>query len=79
MIADELREMDQSGQLKRLLKSGVIPVKVKIYYDIYRRYEIEYSQNLKCKNRVMQSVTNTSDAVKVCESTVFKAIKLMQT
>ena len=77
MIADDIQEMDKNGKLKTFLKAGVIPVKVKVYYDIFRHYQTELKANEKCKNCVTQSVSNTAVTFQVCDQTVYNAIKSM--
>ena len=77
MIADEIEYMDKNGKLKLFLKAGVIPVRVKCQYDIYRHYERELRLNKDRKDKIMQSVCNTSSAFKISDPTVFRAIKIM--
>lgn len=77
MIVDEIFEMDKTGKLKLFLRTGVISLKVKCYYDIYRRYEVELKANKHLKDCIMQSVSNTANAFNVSDDTVFRAKKLM--
>ncbi|MES2397942.1 MAG: hypothetical protein V4549_18160 [Bacteroidota bacterium] len=77
MIADEIQEMDKSGKLKRFLKAGVIPVKVKFHYDIFRNYQAELEANKECKDCIMISVSNTATIFSVHDNTVRNAIKSM--
>lgn len=78
MVADEIKVMDESGQLKRFLKAGIVSIKVKAYYDMYRHYENELEANKKCSDCILQSTTNTSIVFNVCEKTVQRAIKAMK-
>lgn len=78
MIVSKIIQLEKSGDLKLLVSAGVIPVKVKYYYDIYRHYEKELDKNRLCNNCIMQSISNTSVEFKANERTVYRAIKMMQ-
>lgn len=77
MIADELQELDKNGKLKMFLKAGIISVKVKCHYDIFRFYQNEMEANKKCNSCKMTSISNTAEMFRVCEKTVFNAISSM--
>ena len=79
MIANEIKQLKESGKLKMFVSAGVIPVKVNYYFDIYNHYLNELDRNRRCNNCIMQSIYNTSEEFKTSESSVCRAIKLMQT
>ena len=74
MILDELNELEKSGKLKRLIKGGIIPLKVLVYRDIY----FEYRKNLSVYNSRMDSLVITCDEMKVKENTVYRAKNMME-
>ena len=71
MILDEINELEKSGKLKRLIKGGIIPLKVLVYRDIY----FEYRKNLEVYNSRMDALVITCDEMKVKENTVYRAKK----
>lgn len=75
MIVDELEKLIESGTFKKLVNAGIVSVKVKMQYDIYKRY-CEISK-VKTAN-VREIVWDVSDEFKVSESTVFLALKIMR-
>lgn len=74
MILDEINELEKSGKLKRLIKGGVIPLKVLVYRDIY----FEYRKNLEVYNSRMDALVITCDEMKVKENTVYRAKNMME-
>lgn len=76
MIADELNELKKSGKLKKFVACGIIPVEVNMYFEIYNYYLSDMKKCKPCK--VTQSVTNTADAFKVSEFTVYKSLRIMK-
>ncbi len=74
MILDEINELEKSGKLKRLIKGGVIPLKVLVYRDIY----FEYRKNLEIYNSSMDALVITCDEMKVKENTVYRAKNMME-
>lgn len=77
MIVNDIQKLNDSGDLKRFLKAGIISIKVKAYYDIYGHYLSELEANKDCKDCKMQSISNTGLVFGVCDVTVYKAIKTM--
>lgn len=78
MIVNEIKYLDDSGKLKMFLKAGVISIKIKVFYDIYNHYKKEFESNKGRSDRKMMSIENTSNALNVCDRTVYRAIKLME-
>ena len=74
MILDEINELEKSGKLKRLIKGGIIPLKVLVYRDIY----FEYRKNLSVYNSRMDALVITCDVMKVKEHTVYRAKNMME-
>jgi ATP sulfurylase len=85
MIYKLLLEMQQQNlpsgksRLKELVSTGIVPIKVLTYFEIYQFYLEELEKNRREKNCVMQSVSNTAEEFRILERTVFRAIKFNQT
>jgi len=78
MIADEVKILKESGKLKQFISAGIVPLKVNYYYDIYSNYLKELDNNRRCNNCIMQSIGNTAEQFKISESSVCRAIRIMQ-
>ena len=75
MIVEKLQTLKDMGLYSELVKAGVIPIKVNYFLEIYNYYNVRIVVN---EGKIMQSLTDTSMAFKCSESTVKRAIKLMQ-
>lgn len=75
MIVEKLNKLKDLGLFCELVKAGVIPIKVNYFLEIYNYYNVRIIVN---EGKIMQSLTDTSMAFKCSESTVKRAIKLMQ-
>lgn len=78
MIADELRDLKNSGKLKQFISVGIIPVRVSTQLDIYDNYLNELDKNRKLNDCIMISITNTANNLKCSDRTVYRAIKFCQ-
>lgn len=75
MISQQIQYLKDLGVYNDLVKVGVIPIKVNYFFEMFNYYNVRLVVNNGLK---MQSLTDTSDAFKCSESTVKRAIKLMQ-
>lgn len=75
MISQQIQYLKDLGVYNDLVKVGVIPIKVNYFFEIFNYYNVRLVVNNGLK---MQSLTDTSDAFKCSESTVKRAIKIMQ-
>ena len=75
MISQQIQYLKDLGVYNDLVKVGVIPIKVNYFFEIYNYYNVRIIVN---DGKIMQSLTDTSMAFKCSESTVKRAIKLMQ-
>ena len=68
-----IREMDRNGNLKLLLKRGLISIKTVIYYEIC--LEVDKQQRTTRKPR-LQIITEVAEQFKTSERAVYRALKL---
>jgi hypothetical protein len=78
MILEDIKELKETGLYSRLLKSGIIPLKVNYYYEMYNYYTIRLIVNAKENDTIMRSTMDTSVAFKCSEMTVYRAIKFIE-
>lgn len=75
MIIELLKKLNDCGDLKTLMAAGVISPNVKTQFDIYNKYEsLKQSQGGSVDDIVLQ----VADDFKVCQATVYKALKKMR-
>jgi DNA invertase Pin-like site-specific DNA recombinase len=75
MVLEDLNKLKEMGLYSRLLKNGVIPIKVNYYLEIYNYYSIRLIINDGLNDTKVQSKIDTSIAFKCSEMTVHRAIK----
>lgn len=75
MISQQIQYLKDLGVYNDLVNVGVIPIKVNYFFEMFNYYNVRLVVNNGLK---MQSLTDTSMAFKCSESTVKRAIKLMQ-
>lgn len=78
MRLDAIDKIKETGLFPCLVKEGIISFKVNYYSDVYYYFKIRMVANDKEKNKKMQSITETSDAFKCCERSVWNAIYFME-
>jgi len=78
MIADKIEKLKETGLYPCLVKGGVIPIKVNFYFELYEHYKTRLAVNQSLRNARMQSLMDTSEDFKCCETTVSKAIRFMK-
>ena len=78
MIIDNLNKLKTDGIYKVLVNSGVIPIKVNYYMDLYNDYNVRLIVNEKRSDTIMQSITDVSQKFGCSELTVRNAIKMMK-
>lgn len=69
-----LKELKDRGVLKRLIASGIVPVKVALHIDIYWHVDAQRQSGIKRK----RSVENTANAFGVCNATVYNALNSLK-
>ena len=77
-ICDKLDELEHNNQLKPLVRNGVIPSKILMYYTAYKNFEFEKQSLNNCKGCTSIAVTHVADKMKVAEMTIYRAIKVMR-
>lgn len=75
MIYTIVKDMNDKGELKMLIRSGIVSTKVLEYFDIYMCYK----KNVCVCSKKTDAITSTSIEMKVSENTVKRARKTMET
>lgn len=78
MIADIINKLRSDGTLDILLKHGVVPARVFVQHEMYKHYKDELIKNKHCKDCKMISITRTADKFKMEQTTIYRAIKIME-
>lgn len=78
MILEDLNTLKETGIYARLVKSGVIPLKVNYYYEMNTLYNTKLILNASMKNCIMQSITDVAVSFNCSENSVRNAIKFMK-
>ena len=74
MIYKIIQKLERSGELKKLTNAGLISTKLFIYLEVY----MEYDKNIKMGMSKMEALHNTSIEMKVGETLIYRAKKIMQ-
>ena len=75
MIYTIVKDMNDNGELKMLIRSGIVSTKVLEYLDIYMCYK----KNVCVCSKKTDAIMSTSIEMKVSENTVKRARKTMET
>ena len=74
MMNPIIKELDDSGQLLRLLKGGFISYKIMRNKDIYLTFDI----HRKMGKGYNQSIRDTADQFDLCDSQIKNIVRQMQ-
>lgn len=72
-IADILRDMETNGTLQRLVNVGFVPVKTKIYYEIFLEYD---KQRRTTKKQRLQIICDIATQFRMSERQIYRALKI---
>lgn len=68
-----LLELQANGKLKKMFRSGLIPCKYSSYMEIYLYYDAKMSVG----SKKMSVIADIEDKFNVGQTTIYKALKLM--
>ena len=71
---ETLNNLDKTGELKCLIHSGLMPVKIGTYLEIYRFVD----SRIKTGGKMTDAVNEASVKLKMCRSSVFKIIQTLK-
>lgn len=66
-----LCNLESTGELKSLVRSGIMPVKIGTHLEIYRLVDAR----VKTGTKKMEAIIEASVKFKVCEKTVFNILR----
>lgn len=69
-----LCNLESTGELTNLVRSGLMPVKIGTHLEIYRMVDMRIKTGTKKTDAIMEASVN----FKVCERTVFRIIKSLR-
>lgn len=73
-VKEQIDFLKEEGLYNKMLKSGLLSLKVDLYYEIYKKYNEYLKEDLP----KMDCATFTAEDFKVSESTVFNALNFMR-
>lgn len=73
-MKEQIDYLKEQGVYKRMLASGLISLKLDFYYDVYETYLKYLTEDIP----KMDALLFTAMDCKVCEATVYNAIKTMK-
>lgn len=73
MVVDQLNKLEEIGCLKELIKVGIIPIKYKLYREIYLKFLFLTSTG----STKMEAYTIISERHNISDRTVMTACKVM--
>lgn len=74
---DQINKLKDSGLYPGLVNSGIIPIKVNFYSEVYDYYSIRLIVNKDFSDTIIRSKTETSETFRCSEITVHRAVKYM--
>lgn len=69
-----LNRLDDSGELKYLVRNGLMPVKIGTHLEIYRFVDAMVQTGVP----KTKAVNEASDKMNVCRTTVFKILRTLK-
>lgn len=73
-VKQQIDFLKEEGVYNRMIKSGLLSLKVDLYYEIFKKYNEYFKQGFP----KMDCATFTAEDFKVSESTVFNALNFMK-
>lgn len=73
-----LNKLKAEGVYPCLMKKGIIPLKVNLYFEINNLYKVQLVVNEKLNDCIMQSLTDVSISFNCHENTVRNAVNMMK-
>lgn len=74
-MIETLIKLEKDGTLKKLVKAGLMPTKVLLYYEVYLEFDKQKKVN---KKKTTDIISDLSGRFKVCESTIYLIIKKLK-
>jgi len=74
-VLEQINTLKASGIYNKLLRSGVISLKVDFYYEMYKAYQQRLTEKGVSRR---DAIFIVSEDFKVCEGTVYNAVKFMK-
>lgn len=75
VVFEIIQEIEQKGHLKKLIAAGLMSTKLVLYYEIYLEYD---KAKRTTKKKTVDIVSELCDKFGVCDSTIYKVIKIFK-
>lgn len=70
-----IKKLEESGELKKLIKAGFMSTKVLLHYEVFMEYD-KLKRVRKMKTN--QAVYETAEKFGLCESSIYKIITIFK-